>query len=469
MKFPLQSLIHLLWPRCATGGNGGADDSNRHHDSDHHAGVVKDLRGDQVITFGEDATADSLKQDIAAVTPNLSVDDIHLLYGGVELTGDGLLSASIPPNSTITILTQRGEVTKCPEVHHDLSTSITSAEFEGEPNHPDVVRDDDSFSSRDIDENHAASNNQNQVVYICWLEVKELVEAIRSVELAHYGDTTFSTLLQRITKIGRCSSWASFESKLKKLRLWINFSPIRYIALLYPRNSRNAEAALHAAYASVRGNGEWFSLTNYDRATIASVFHRVRDAVGGNVEYDCTPLHLGCNFTPMAADTHRNGDMYCAWYNWSVRERDTINLLLNDPTTPPNIRELSNRMVSYKVGCVYMQSVQSRLSEMLWAAGFVSSASYTSYPTNAPFYHEREAHIMLNNMQLWSGYSEWFYVPWSVNPLFRTQIDTRRRTLRHLRTELDWDYFRFLTQTGFITSTTFYRLLSTGRLQDSDD
>mmetsp|Transcript_6825 Transcript_6825/g.10033 ORF Transcript_6825/g.10033 Transcript_6825/m.10033 type:complete len:434 (+) Transcript_6825:95-1396(+) len=429
---------------------------------------VRDLDGVLVISIDEeDATANSVKQRIIAITPT-PIDNLSLFYGGVELLGDeNLLSdySGIAPNSTIIVTTERGVETNCPHVYYDLHTTVSLDEFEGQLNHPDDhQRDDDSFSSREIDVIHT-DNNQNQIVYICWLEVRDLAEAIRAVEVAHGGDTTFSTRLPQYTKIGRCSTWQSFRQKIQDMRTFINFAKIRFIALSYPRNSVHAEAALHAAYAFVRGNGEWFHLSTYDRACIASLFERMKDIMGGEVIYGCTDPHLGCHFNQIAMDTHHDGSVYCAWYGWSVRERNVINILLNDPATPVDIRQSCKRMLACKVGCVYDSTVRRRLSKMLWACGFINNAMYTAYLTNSPLYHEREEHRILNNAGRWSGYGEWFVN--SVEQQPAQEIRIRRRTSRHLRTIYDWDYYGYLIRTGFITTTTVGRLVEMGRLSAS--
>jgi len=49
---------------------------------------VRDLDGVQVISIDkEDATANSVKQRIIAITP-IPIDNLSLFYGGVELLGD---------------------------------------------------------------------------------------------------------------------------------------------------------------------------------------------------------------------------------------------------------------------------------------------------------------------------------------------------------------------------------------------
>lgn len=459
MKFPLQTLIRLLWPRCATHAGGGIEIDTSTQDV---MVDVKDLRGDQVITISEDATANSVKQLIAAAK-SISIDDISLFYGGVELEGDGLLSDCGITNSTIIVTTESGVQPNCPHVHYDLNTPVTLADYEGHLIHLDAD-DDDSFSSSVIDETHAG-NDPNQIVYICWLEAEELVEAIRMAEITHGGGTPFSTMLQQITKIGRCSSIASFRAKLDEMRTFINFARIRYIALQYPGNSSHAESALHLAYAPVRRNGEWFDLNSVEKARVASLFHHIANNTTGQVIYGCTNPNLGCNFNQInPPDNHHMGSVYMAWYGWNQRERGIINIILQDPGMPANIKHKCLKMISCKIGCVYEKSVYERLSKMLWSCGFIDNVVYTAYPTIAPLYREKEEHrtLYFANPSRWVGYGEWFSL--FVDSMGSIQLERRVRTSQHLRARYDRDYYPYLCSTGFITITTIARLMQMNRI-----
>ncbi len=413
-------------------------------------------------------------------------DDHDLFFGGQKLEDDRQLSHyGISDGSTI-LCEVRGE-TNCSEASYPtkFECKYVNSDDEDDSEVDDEVDDnnnssndrsggtnggkggDDTYNSFDIEENNVAEgvyNNLDVVYFVYPVMDKEFSNKLHDAEQQHDGSAPFSTLLGRLTKIGRAASWDVFLAKIKNLRTWNNFATFRCVALSYNGNSVDAENALHFAYSTVWHAGEWFILNMIDRARIASLFERVAEKSGGTVRYFPTSRNLFCSFTPVAMDTNLGSQVYFAQYGLEERVLAVLDIMLNDNNTSNSVKEWCCRMKSFKIGCAIRSQNQQgpparvRLFTMFWACGFIDTIRFRVKDTNHPKYDEKKEHIARN--QDWTGYGEWFHVNDGEEQMV-LERKKKRPVFFH-----DVGFYANLISTGFISRQTIRNLASAGRLTE---